>query len=258
MSPSSLWRRFTAEWKIKVFLGGVITGAFWFGYFLLERLPAGSVTPMPELTIDRMIRFQPGAAFIYVSQFATMPLMIWLMTSRRQLFACCRGLALLIGISFIVFYFWPTSVTRPVVLSHQHFFFDLVAGADLPRNACPSLHAAFGVFTAGCAWEVFRGWTNGKWFVGGVWLWTAAVLASTLLIKQHVFLDLLAGSALGAMGWWSMSWQPKRSSVRSQEGPELRSRPAVKAMKRFPEDRRCSQVAGTDAGTRKGSFQTRV
>ena len=40
MSPSSLWRRFTAEWKIKVFLGGAITGAFWFGYFLLERLPA--------------------------------------------------------------------------------------------------------------------------------------------------------------------------------------------------------------------------
>ena len=100
------------------------------------------------------------------------------------------------------------------MLSHQYFFYDLVAGADLPRNACPSLHAAFGVFTAGCAWEVFWGWKNSEWFIGAVWSWTAAVLASTLLIKQHVFLDLLAGSVLGSLGWWSMRWQPKRSSVR--------------------------------------------
>ena len=37
MSPDSLWRRFIAEWKIKVLLGGAMTAAFWSGYFLLER-----------------------------------------------------------------------------------------------------------------------------------------------------------------------------------------------------------------------------
>jgi hypothetical protein len=46
--------------------------------------------------------------------------------------------------------------------------------------------------------------------------------------------------------------------VRSQEGLELRSRPALRALECFPEDKRCSQVADADAGTRKGSFKTGV
>jgi membrane-associated phospholipid phosphatase len=207
MSPNCLWRRLIAEWKIKVFLGGGITAAFWIGYFLLERLPEASVTEMPQLAIDRLIPFQPEAAFIYVSQFVTMPLVIWLMTSRRQLLACCQGLALLIVASFIIFYFWPTSIVRPETFPGRHFFYDLVTGTDLPRNACPSLHAAFGVFTAGCAFDLFRGWNHNRWFIGAVWLWTAAVLVSTLLIKQHVFLDLLAGGVLGAVSWSLMRRQ---------------------------------------------------
>jgi membrane-associated phospholipid phosphatase len=225
MNSTSLLRDLTAEWKIKVFLGGAITAGFWIGYFLLERQPALSITQMPELSLDRMIPFQPEAAFIYVSQFATMPAMIWLMRTRSQLLACCRGLSLLIALSFIVFYLWPTSVARPEVVSHQFFFYDLVAGSDLPRNACPSLHAAFGVFTAGCAWEVFRDWKHGRWFTGTMWIWTVAVLASTLLIKQHVLLDLVAGMALGSMAWWSMHWQPKKGMARRGQSGELRISP---------------------------------
>ncbi len=183
--------------------------AFWIGYFLLEHFPARPVTRMPELAIDSLIPFQPAAALIYLSQFVTMPLAIWLMTSRRQLWICCRALALLIGASFAVFYLWPTSVARPELGPGSHWCYDLIAKADLPRNACPSLHAAFGVFTATCAWEVFRGWKNSRWLVGIAWVWTGAVLASTLLIKQHVFLDLLAGIVLGAAGCWLARWPEK-------------------------------------------------
>jgi membrane-associated phospholipid phosphatase len=140
-----------------------------------------------------------------------MPLVICLMTSRRQLLACCRGLGLLIIVSFIIFYFWPTSVARPKAFAGRHFFYDWIASTDLPRNACPSLHAGFGVFTAGCACDVVRGWKHRQWFIGVVWVWTAAVLASTVLIKQHVFLDLLAGGVLGALSWLSMRWQLRLS-----------------------------------------------
>jgi len=211
MKLDCLWRRVIAEWKIKIFLGGGITLAFWTGYFLLERLSERRVTEMPQLTIDRLIPFQPGTAFVYVSQFVTMPLVIWLMTSRRQLLACCRGVASLIIVSFIIFYFWPTSVARPKAFPGGHFFYDLIVSSDLPRNACPSLHAGFGVFTAGCACDVFRGWKHNHWFVGAVWVWTAAVLVSTLLIKQHVLLDLLAGSFLGVLSWLATHWQNRFS-----------------------------------------------
>lgn len=210
MNLVSVWRRVIAEWKIKLLLGGAITALFWGGYFRLENIAHISVTQMPALAVDRMIPFMPSAAFIYVSQFVTMPLVIWLMTSRRQLLFCCRGLLLLIGASFLVFYCWPTAVVRPELVPGHFFIYDLVVSADQTRNACPSLHAAFGVFTAGCAWDVFKGWRNARWLVGASWVWTTAILASTLLIKQHVFLDLLAGGLLGLISWWLMGRVPNQ------------------------------------------------
>lgn len=213
MNLASLWQRVIAEWKIKLLLGGAITALFWGGYFRLEHVAQAFVTQMPALAVDRMIPFTPGAAFIYVSQFVTMPLVIWLMTSRRQLLRCCRGLLLLIGVSFLLFYFWPTAVARPESVPGRFFFYDLVVGADRTRNACPSLHAAFGVFTAGCAWELFQGWRYSRWLIGISWAWTAAILFSTLLIKQHVFLDLLAGSLLGMMSWWFVGRTSNRTTA---------------------------------------------
>ena len=98
----------------------------------------------------------------------------------------------------------------PRIVPGQFFIYDLVVGADKSGNACPSLHAAFGIFTAGCAWEVFQGWRNSRWLIGASWVWTAAILASTLLIKQHVILDLLAGGLLGFVSWWFVGRTSKK------------------------------------------------
>ena len=234
MTSTRLWRTFTAQWQIKVFLGGAITAAFWIGYSLLEHFPARPVVQMPELGIDRLIPFWPRAAFVYVSQFVTMPLVIWLMTTRRQLLFCCLNLVLLIGASFVVFYFWPTSVARPEPSPGHDFFYGVIANADLPRNACPSLHAAFGVFTAIGAWQVFRGWQHSRWLIGVAWLWTAAVLLSTLLIKQHVFLDLLAGIALGAASGWLTQRSEKPLRRRNPACIEVVSHPPMRAAASLP------------------------
>ena len=235
MNIVSLWRVIIAEWKIKFVLGGAITVLFWAGYFRLEQLSHPTVTQMPVSAVDRVIPFTPSAAFVYVSQFITVPLVVWLMTSRRQLLRCCRGLLLLMGVSFLVFYFWPTVISRPGIVPGRFFIYDLVVGADKSGNACPSLHAAFGIFTAGCAWEVFRGWRNGQWLIGASWAWTAAILASTLLIKQHVILDLLAGGLLGFVSWWFVGRTPTlimapendsdstRASVKPTDSFELKS-----------------------------------
>ena len=201
MNFSDVWQCLIAEWKIKALGGGIVTAMFWFGYFFIGQTHTFPVFQMPITAIDRLIPFQPAAAFFYLSQFFTMPLVLWLMVSRRQIMSCCFGLALLIGVSFAVFFIWPTSITRPDTILGQHPLYDLIASHDLPRNACPSLHAGFGLFIAGYSCEVFRGWHFRRLLVGAVWLWTGAVLISTLLVKQHVFLDLLAGGILGATSW---------------------------------------------------------
>jgi membrane-associated phospholipid phosphatase len=191
-----------AEWKIKVVLGGLISLAFWAGYFWVGRTHFFPVTEMPDSMIDRWVPFEPDAMFFYLSQFFTMPLVLWLMSSRRQLMACCLGLALLIGVSFAVYFFWPTCISRPPSNIGQHPLYDLIVSHDLSGNACPSLHAGFGMFIAGSAGDVFRSWPHRRWLIGSVWLWTGCVLISTLLVKQHVIFDLLPGGLLGLICWW--------------------------------------------------------
>ena len=90
------------------------------------------------------------------------------------------------------------------------------------------------MFTAIGAWQVFRGWQHNRWLTGAVWLWTAAVLLSTLLIKQHVFLDLLAGIAVGAASGWLTQLPKKPSRRRNTARVEVVSQPPMRAAASLP------------------------
>jgi membrane-associated phospholipid phosphatase len=201
MNSLTLFSRISAEWKTKLFMGGLIACAFWSGYFLLQRYPVYPVAVMPVTIIDRFMPFIPSAAPVYLSQFVTMVILAWVTTTRVELAAFSKGLALIIAISFTVFFFYPTSVIRPDSVPGQNPLYDLVIRFDNPRNAFPSLHAAFGIFLAAYAPHVFHGWNTKNIQVGITWLCTAAVLISTLLTKQHAFLDILVGSFVGGAGY---------------------------------------------------------
>jgi membrane-associated phospholipid phosphatase len=222
MKHISILSRLVAEWKIKLFAGGLATGVFWICYFLLERYPVFPVRIMPASIFDRLVPFVPAAAPVYVSQFITMSLLAWLMTSKQELLAFCKGIALISIVSFLVFFFYPTCVVRPQepVIDHD-FIYDAIVRIDNPRNAFPSLHAAFGIFLAAYAPVVFRGWNSGRILVGIVWLCTAAVLASTLLTKQHVLMDVLAGSLLGFAGYFVSARTASKSISASAASGEI-------------------------------------
>ena len=210
MNNAAIFSRLTAEWKTKLLMGGILTCAFWIGYFLLQRYPVFPVRVMPVLIIDRLVPFVPGAAPIYVSQFATMSVLAWLTPSKDDLYRFCRGIGLISGVGFLVFFFFPTSIVRPGFVPGHDFFYDLVVRFDGTINACPSLHAAFGVFLVAYAPLAFRGLKFKTFFVGVVWACTASVLASTLLTRQHVFLDVIAGGVLGAAAWLILPKSGKR------------------------------------------------
>jgi membrane-associated phospholipid phosphatase len=70
---------------------------------------------------------------------------------------------------------------------------------DVAANACPSLHAAFAVFTAIWFERLLRELGVGRFVRALNWLWCLGILYSTLAIRQHVVLDTLAGAILGAI-----------------------------------------------------------
>lgn len=175
---------------------------FFRAYFYLLRDPAGPVTTMPLTALDRWIGFQPWALPIYLSLWVYVSLPVALMSSRREIvgYGLRVGALCLAGLG--VFYVWPTKVP-PVILDWALYpDFSILRGIDAAGNACPSLHVATAVFT-GC-------WLN--WMAPALgfgtrlrfvnWLWCAAIVYSTMATKQHVAIDALAGTLLGASVAW--------------------------------------------------------
>ncbi len=184
-------------WLIKVLgLGGGIT-AFFVGYFWLLRHPLFPVTFMPRLALDRWISFQPAALSLYLSFWFYISLVPALLKERRELVGYALAATGLGVIGLGIFLFWPTAVPLADVEWALYPSFAFLKSVDLTGNACPSMHVAFSVFTAIWFNRLFRQMEGGPYLVGLNWLWCLGILYSTVAIRQHVALDVVAGCVLG-------------------------------------------------------------
>ena len=190
--------RLVTQWLVKM-LGTMFGIAAFFGvYFWLLRHPFFPVKVMPLTAIDRLVVFQPAALPLYLSLWVYVSLAPALLLDRREFAAYGGGAVALSLIGLGVFVFWPTAVPRPEVDWSLHPTFAFLKSADAAGNACPSLHAAFAVFTAIWFGRLLREMGVGRLVRACNWLWCLGILYSTVAIRQHVSLDALAGAALGA------------------------------------------------------------
>ena len=186
--------------------------AFFIGYFHLLRHPAHAVTVMPLTALDPMIPFQPAALYAYLSLWLYVGIAPGLQLRFVELvvYGLWAGALCLTGLA--MFYFWPTAVP-PVVLDVAGMpGFQMLQGIDATGNACPSMHVAIAMFTVVWIEHLLRGaraplglrLANLGWFLSICW--------STLAIKQHVVLDVLAGALLGLVfALPSLRWHPGRA-----------------------------------------------
>lgn len=175
---------------------------FFVAYFALLRHPNGLVTTMPMTALDRWIGFQPWALPFYLSLWVYVSLPAALMSSRREIvgFGVRIGALCLIGLT--VFYVWPTQMPPYSIDWARHPGFSILRGVDASGNACPSLHVATAVFAAFWLYWMAPSLGFGARFRRGNILWCAAIVYSTMAVKQHVAVDVLAGAALGASVAW--------------------------------------------------------
>lgn len=91
---------------------------------------------------------------------------------------------------------------RPAVIEQHNFFTWLVQytySLDTNTNVFPSVHV-LGVLAALFAIWHTPGMKKWTWRVFSA-LYGALIIASTLFVKQHAFIDVLAGLFLGAIGY---------------------------------------------------------
>jgi membrane-associated phospholipid phosphatase len=201
MNLEEIGLRIRSHLRLKLLLSVVLTGGIWGLYLFLQRHPVFPGTAVKGGWVDRNIPCVPGAVYLYESIWLLMPIAPWLMNSRADLYGYTKGIASIAAVTFAVFFFFPTSCPRPKDLPAGNLLYGALVHIDSELNAWPSLHAAFAVFHGACCQAVFatgRGLSRVRWFV---WVWTFGIIGSTLLTKQHVLVDALAGALLGAVGY---------------------------------------------------------
>jgi len=159
-------------------------------------LSQGRGVPAIRLPMDAWIAFSPAWTPIYMTAFVIVVVPLLMLNRERDLRALAWAYAITLGISAVVFVVYPMEVTRPAVPSNglvSSWGLATLYAIDSRRNVFPSLHAGLGVCGAIQSFRVGR-------LTGVIY---AVVLASfcvsTIAIRQHVVLDLLAGFVVAGL-----------------------------------------------------------
>lgn len=186
----------------------VFTWVFFLGYFQLLRHPATPALVMPLTPLDALVPLLPWALPAYLSLWFYIGVGPGLQRNQVELWTYGAWSAALCLVGLGCFYLWPTQVPPPDADLSGYPGFSMLQGVDAAGNACPSMHVAFAMFTAWRVRDVLRriGAPAVLRLVNAVWF--AAITLSTLVIRQHVVLDAVAGALLGGLfGAASTRWR---------------------------------------------------
>lgn len=211
-SPRPWYRQVATALLTHVYLKAIGTPLFialFFGaYFYVLKNPAYPVTLMPVTALDRLIPFQAWAFYVYITLWAYVSLPPALLASRLELYRYGGAMAVTCLTGLGIFYFWPTTVAVPDVDWTRYPGMEFLKNLDASGNACPSLHVATAVFSGIWLHHLLRRFSAplSICIINGVWC--AGIVYSTVAVRQHVVVDVIAGLALGALAaWLSLRYQ---------------------------------------------------
>jgi membrane-associated phospholipid phosphatase len=192
-------RRLGTFWTAKTLGTPVAIGVFFVVYFAVLRHPAFPPAVMPMTAVDRAIGFQPAWFPLYMSLWFYVSFAPGLLDDARALRSYVVASVALASSGLVIFWFWPTMVPAMASENAVQSAVGWLKRADAAGNACPSLHVAFALFSGGWIDRVARELRVAWWLRAFNALWCAGIIYSTIALRQHVFLDVLAGALLGAI-----------------------------------------------------------
>jgi membrane-associated phospholipid phosphatase len=201
------WRAiFLNDFWFKCLGTSAFISLFFWAYFFLLKNPAFPVTTIPLTVVDRWIGFAPLALIPYLSLWLYSSLPVFLLPTRMRLlnFGFWIGAMCLFALS--IFYWFPNTAPPANIDWAVYPGVAFLKGVDAAGNACPSLHVATAVYSSAWLYWLMRD-VRMSWRAQSIqMLWAIAILYSTMATKQHVSLDVLAGTVLGIVFAWSSRW----------------------------------------------------
>ena len=153
------------------------------------------------LPLDGRIPFRPAWIVIYILAYLqwAVGFIVISRESREHCYRVFMGEIIAKLICMLFFIALPTRIERPVVEGSGVFaaLTRLIFASDLPGNLFPSIHCLE-------SWICFRGAIGMKrvprWYAPAMLAFTLMVFASTVLVKQHVLVDIPAGVLVAELG----------------------------------------------------------
>jgi membrane-associated phospholipid phosphatase len=183
-------------------------------YLAIQRAVVFPNGRVPVTWFDHVIPFRPRWVWVYLSMYLLNPVGPLFTRSREDLLRYARGVLFFFACGFLCFVFFPVPGPRPPV-ANDFWLYQRLTFIDRPYNSFPSLHAACAVyavlFAAYASCDTSR--THLRIFLLSLaWLWVGLILYSTVAIRQHFAIDLLAGVLLGLLAQWLFVSRAARAS----------------------------------------------
>lgn len=150
--------------------------------------------------IDRSIPFIKEFVVPYVVWYPLVPLVFIYICIKDKLTYCKLLISLVCGllISYMTFYFFQTTIARPILIGNDIFtnMLKLLYRIDNPFNCFPSIHVMTCFFMIEGIWKC----KGRNIFISiSVTILNIIIILSTLFIKQHVILDGVYGIIIASI-----------------------------------------------------------
>ncbi|EML1935965.1 phosphatase PAP2 family protein [Providencia vermicola] len=140
--------------------------------------------------VDNAIPYNVEAIWLYLSFFVFIPLG-YLCSSLSQARRLMFAMQLCALISGVIYLFFPTTMSYPPIecLSLAGHALCHLMSIDSPQNLLPSLHVSLTLVVLNALWSSQQIIRTTIYL-----LWAIAICASVLILKRHLFIDVVTGA----------------------------------------------------------------
>jgi PAP2 superfamily protein len=191
-----LRRRVRTLWALKMLATVIGVAVFFYAYFWVMRHPLSAATAMPMTWIDDLVSFSPQSFLLYASLWVYVALGSALARDGLELAAWGAACFAMTVVGLGIFMALPTKVPDFAIDWSRYPSLEFLKAIDVSGNACPSLHAAFAVFTAVVLHGQLTAIRAPRALLVCNALWCLGIVYSAMATRQHLALDIIAGSVL--------------------------------------------------------------
>lgn len=173
------------------------------GFFGMELISPLRDFRMIHTALDDRLPLVTGFVYVYVLAFVQWGVgyLIIARDSKERCYRVLSGELIAKILALLIILLVPITMERPsfTPTSPSGYLLALIYRLDKPVSLFPSLHCLE-------SWQVFRCSVGlkkmGKWYPWFQFVFTLLVFVSVLLVKQHLWPDVVAGVLVAELGQW--------------------------------------------------------